>query len=222
MATGDVNDVATRIKALLPPWFGDDDPVLDSLIAGFATALAFVYSLVAYAALQTRLATMTDGWLDLFAADFFGSTTKRAPNQSDGSFRTTIAANLFRERATRPGMVRALTDLTGQAPTIFEPRRPLDTGTYGGSYGGYGVAGGYGSLLLPYQAFITVKRPLASGIANVAGYGISTAGYGQASQAEYASLSMIETPVTDADIYATIDAVKPVGTIMWTRIANAD
>ncbi len=35
-----------------------------------------------------------------------------------------------------------------------------------------------------------------------------------------ASLSQIQGAVTDADIYAAIDSVKPVGTVVWTRISN--
>jgi hypothetical protein len=156
----------------------------------------------------------------MIAADFFGAALLRQSNQSDASFRNRIIINLFRERATRNGLVKVLTDLTGRAPAIFEPQRPLDTGSYGGPLIGYGVAGGYGSMLLPFQAFVTAYRPTGTGIPNVAGYGISTGGYSQGSQAELASMSMIQGAVTDADIYAAIDSVKPVGTTLWTRISN--
>jgi hypothetical protein len=220
MAIGDQQDQFQRIKALIPKWFSDDTPVLDALLRGFAYAKSFVYGLIVYAALQTRIKTATDGWLDMIAADFFGAALLRQSNQSDASFRNRIIINLFRERATRNGLVKVLTDLTGRAPAIFEPQRPLDTGSYGGPLIGYGVAGGYGSMLLPFQAFVTAYRPTGTGIPNVAGYGISTGGYSQGSQAELASMSMIQGAVTDADIYAAIDSVKPVGTTIWTRIAN--
>ncbi|WP_287496921.1 hypothetical protein [Pandoraea sp. CB10b_02] len=220
MATGDQQDQFQRIKALIPKWFSDDTPVLDALLRGFAYAKSFVYGLIVYAALQTRIKTATDGWLDMIAADFFGSSLLRKSGQSDASFRNRIIINLFRERATRNGLVNVLTDLTGRAPVVFEPQRPLDTGSYGGPLIGYGVAGGYGSMLLPFQAFVTAFRPTSTGIPNVAGYGVSTGGYGQASQAEIASMNMIQGAVTDDDIYAAIDSVKPVGTTIWTRIAN--
>ncbi|QBP09385.1 MULTISPECIES: hypothetical protein [Cupriavidus] len=195
-------------------------PVVDSLLAGIATALSFVYSLYVYAKLQTRILTATDGWLDLIAADFFGSAVQRKANQSDASFRANIIANMFRERATRNGMVKVLKDLTGRTPTIIEPARPADTGSYGGPLIGYGVAGAYGSLLMSYQCFVVAYRPFGSGIPNVAGYGVSTGAYGTPSQAEYASLSMIQGSVTDADIYAAIEATKPVATTIWTAIQN--
>ncbi|WP_045736812.1 hypothetical protein [Xanthomonas sp. MUS 060] len=220
MATGDQSDVFGRIKALIPRWFSDSTPVFDSLLRGFAYAKSFVYGLIVYAALQTRIKTATDGWLDMIAADFFGSSLLRKSGQSDASFRNRIIINLFRERATRNGLVKVLTDLTGRAPVVFEPQRPIDTGSYRGPLIGYGVAGGYGSMLLPYQAFVTVFRPSSTGIPNVAGYGISTGAYRRASQAEIASMNMIQGAVTDSDIYAAIDSVKPVGTTIWTRISN--
>ena len=220
MATGDQNDFLARIEALIPNWFSDSNPLLNALLSGIAWAKAFVYSMIMYATLQTRIKTATDGWLDMIAFDFFGSSILRKSGQSDASFRNTIIINLFRERATRNGLIKVLTDLTGRAPAVFEPTRPLDTGVYGGPLIGYGVAGGYGSMLLPFQAFVTAFRPTSTGIPNVAGYGISTGGYGQASQAELASLSMIQGAVTDADIFSAIDSVKPVGTTVWARISN--
>lgn len=218
--TGDRDDIAARLRSFLPPWFADESPVLASLLLGLATALAFVYGFIVYATLQTRIRTATGGWLDLISQDFFGTELPRKGGQSDTSYRAQIIANLFRERATRAGMVRVLTDLTGVAPLIFEPRRPRDTGAYGGPLG-YGRAGGYGSLLLPFQCFVTAFRPAGQGIANVAGYGISTAGYSTPSQGEYASIDMVTKTVTDQDIYDAIDRTKPVATIIWTRIATA-
>lgn len=224
MSTGDTNDVFSRLKSSLPQrWFGstaDSMPVVDSLLTGVATALAFVYSLYVYAKLQTRVRTASDAWLDVLAYDFFGTSIQRKANQTDASFRATIIANLFRERATRNSIVKVLQDLTGRTPKIVEPKRPADTGSYGGPLIGYDVAGAYGSLQMPYQAFVIAYRPLGSGIPNVAGYGISTGGYGQASQAEWASLSQIQQAVTDADIFAAVDSVRPAATIVWTQIQS--
>ncbi|HHW4670875.1 hypothetical protein KJA64_06875 [Xylella fastidiosa subsp. multiplex] len=194
--------------------------MLDALLRGFAYATAFVYVLIAYAARQTRIKTATDGWLDMIAADFFGASLLRKPGQSDASFRARILADLFREQATRNGLVKVLPPLTGRAPRILEPQRPLDTGSYGGPLLGYSLAGGYGSMLLPYQAFVTAFLPAGTGIPYVAGYGTPNGGYGQASQAELASIRMIQDAVTDAEIYAAIDSVKPAGTIVWTHISN--
>lgn len=221
---GDNSDVFSRLKSNLPQrWFGstsDSMPVVDSLLTGIATALSFIYSLYAYAKFQTRIKLATDSWLDLIAYDFFGASIQRKANQTDASFRATIIANLFRERATRNAIVKVLQDLTGRTPKIVEPKRPADTGSYGGPLIGYGVAGAYGSMQMPYQAFVIAYRPLGTGIPSVAGYGVSTGGYSQASQAEWASLSMIQNAVTDADIYAAIDSVRPAATIVWTNIQS--
>lgn len=222
MATGDQNDISNRLQQLTPHgWFVPGlAPLRDALMQGVAKTLAFVFSLLAYVRQQTRISTATDGFLDMIAGDFFGAGLPRAAGQSDASYRARILINIFRERATRAGVVKVLQQITGRTPVVFEPARPADTGCYGGPAIGYGVAGGYGSLLLPMQAFVTAYRPVGTGIPLVAGYGISTAGYGVASQGEYAALSMVTGAVTDADIYAAIDSVKPAGTVVWARIAS--
>jgi hypothetical protein len=193
MATGDQADLLGRLKALLPQnWFGGAPTLLTATLQGYAAAGAFVYSLYAYAKLQTRITTATDGWLDMIAADYFGSGLIRPFGQSDAIYRARILGNLLRPRATHDAMVRALTNLTGRAPRVIELGRPLDTGAYGYLFG-YGAAGAYGSRWVSaYQAFVTAYRPLA-------GSGYSA---------------------TDAEIYAAIEAVKPAATVIWTAISD--
>src|SRR5476649_1180890 len=165
MATGDQQDILGRLKALIPPsWFGDTTSFRDAILSACAQALAWCYSLYLYAQLQTRISTATDGWLDMIAYDFFGTNYGRKSGQSDDVFRNSIKINLFRERGTRHAVEKILEDLTGKTPLIFEPQRPLDTGSYGGPMIGYGVAGGYGSLLIPYQAFVVAFRPTGTGL----------------------------------------------------------
>ena len=233
MATGDQNDFVARLGMTLPlHWFPDTAPVLSALLNGIASGAAFVYGLIQYARLQTRIKTATDGWLDLISADFFATHFPRRAGEMDNAFRARILLELFRPRATRGAVIRVLQDLTGRTPVVFEPARPADTGAYGtlqsGLSGclstcGYGLAGGYGSLLLPYQAFVTAFTPLSSGIPYVTGYGQPSigggvGGYG-AGAMEYGDLAMIVGALTAADIYAAVDSVKPVATILWTRIA---
>jgi len=222
MAKGDQQDLYARLRSQLPPWFGDaaSSPILDALLQGLAYGWAYFYALLVYARLQTRIKTATDGWLDMIASDFFGLTLQRKTGQSDASFRANIIANLFRERGTRNAIVKVLTDLTGRAPTIIEPSRPADTGAYGAPNSGYSVAGAYGQVSLTYQAFVQAYRPYGSGIPNIAGYGASPTGYSIPSQGEYTDPSMSSNTVSDADIYAAIEAVRPVATIIWTRISS--
>ncbi|MGN5354899.1 hypothetical protein ACQ4P5_23255 [Ralstonia sp. L16] len=222
MATGDQQDIFARIRGYLPRWFGDvaQSPIINGLLQGLAYSGAYVYSLYAYAKQQTRILTASDGWLDMIAADFFGLSIRRRTGQSDASFRANIVANLFRERGTRNAISRVLTDLTGRAPTISEPSRPADCGAYDAPNSGYGMAGAYGQVSLTYQAFVQAYRPLGSGIPNVAGYSIVTTGYSAPSQGEYVDASMSSNTVSDADIYAAIESVRPAASIIWTRISS--
>lgn len=192
MATGDQNDLLARIKNLLPRWFSDTATLLTATLQGYASTGAFVYSLYAYAKQQTRIATATDGWLDMIAGDFFGSGLPRKAGQSDSSYRTAIQINIIRERGTRSGLVKVLQDITGFKPRIWEPQRALDTGAYGIGYG-YGAAGAYSTKSsMPYTALVTVYMPAAT-----------------------AGLS-----VTNSDIYAAIESVRPAGTVIWVCIVS--
>jgi len=238
MSIGDNNDVFARLKSSLPSrWFGstaDSVPAADSLLAGIATALSFVYSLYAYAKLQTRILTATDGWLDMIAADFFGSTLQRKANQSDASFRANIIANMFRERGTRRAIIKVLTDITGRAPVIFEPNRPADVAIMGmpaaGGQNYMGIQTGMytgparmASMAVPYTALIIAYRAQVSG--GSAGGAFTQAPTQAALNTPLAksymnSLTYQNSVATDADIYAAIDSVKPAATIPWTAITN--
>jgi hypothetical protein len=164
-----------RLRAALPRgWFADRAPVLEAVLAGFADGWARLYALLAYVRRQGRIGSAEGAMLDLIAGDFFGPWLRRRTGQGDDAFRAAIGRELLRERATRGALAAALTDLTGRAPAIFEPSRPADTGAWGMALGygvaGGGAAGGYGSLALPFQCFVTAWRPAGAGIAGVAGY----------------------------------------------------
>ncbi|WP_265001115.1 hypothetical protein [Komagataeibacter nataicola] len=110
---------------------------------------------------QTRLATMTGAFLDMFAADFFGTTLTRATGESDDAFRTRIEEALFPSLGTRPDVMNVMADEVGAEGRVIEPRNATDCkgiGTLvspaiGGGYG-YGVAAlRYGSRGAPFQLF---------------------------------------------------------------------
>jgi hypothetical protein len=222
---GDQQDMVSRLKAVLPlRWYPDDTPVLDSLLNGLGWAWASIYSLVQYARTQARISTAQDVWLDIAARDYFGDRTRRRVGESDDRFRSEILRDLIRDHGTRASVLHVLLDLTGRTPIIFEPANPCDTGGYVGAAGAgggvaYGVTGGWGSLNLPFQFFVTAYRPLGGGIAVVAGWNSGVGGYG-AGAIEYADLSLIQGQVTDADINAAIIDVLPVAVIGWTRITS--
>lgn len=219
MAKGDQDEIKGRLRELLPPaWFSSDSPILDAILTAGAQALAWCHSLLTLAGLQTRIGTASEGWLDLIAHDFFGKEVQRAMGEPDEVFRDQIRNSLFSEKGTRQSITDTLKNMTGHTPVIFEPQRPMDTGVYGGPMTGYGAAGGYGSCVLPCQAFIIVHRPAGAGIPCVAGYASGTSGYSIASRGEYASQKMIYGFVKDPQIYSAIAAIKPEGTLVWVRI----
>ena len=115
----------------------------------------------------------------------------------------------------RPGprLRRSWKTSPGIGPSIFEADRVPDTGAYGCPTLGYGAAGAWGSLALPFQVFVIARRPEATGISAIAGYG--TAG-----PLARASLSQISGQVTDADIAASVISVLPTASTAWLRITN--
>ena len=212
--TGDVSDMVARLKAALPArWFADTTPVLDTLLSGLADASSRLYGLLTVARLQTRIVTATGEFLDLAATDFFGIRLRRRLREGDGPYGARIVRALARTHGTRAALVATITDLTGTPPVIFEPARPSDTGAYAMGALAWNSAGGWGSLSLPFQSFVTVTRPDGEGIATLAGYG--TGG-----PVVYADLSMMTGQVTDSDIYAAVASTIPVATVAWTRITG--
>jgi len=212
--TGDPPDIVARLKAVLPSrWFPDSTPTLDAVLNGLATTWSDLCALLATTRAQARLATATDSFLDGFGIDFFGARLSRRILESDPAFRDRLSRELLRDRTTRSAVVAMLTDLTGRIPVIFEPALPADTGAYNSPSLAYGAAGGWGSLALPFQCFVTAYRPHTSGIATIAGYG--TPG-----PLARANLIMVEGQVTDADIMTAITSVLPTAAIAWTRITN--
>lgn len=207
-----------RLQNLLPTgWFGDTNPIRDALLTAYAQGLAWAYSLYIYAKAQTRIKTASDSWLDLIGLDFFGDGLIRYSSQTDDSYRNRILINIFRERATRPGMRQVLLDLTGREPVIVEPARPIDVGCLGQTMY-LGASGQLGSVVKPYQAFVTVYRPVGSGAGNWPG--IATSPFGLSVTSGMVPSTQLFPAVSDADIVAAIEATKPYGSTIWYRISS--
>lgn len=223
--TPDVTAMVARLDALLPKrWFpAGEAPYKDALLVGFANCFVFLKSLLDYVRLQTRIATATDGWLDLIAFDFFGTKVARSAGQSDASFRRQIIAYLLRHRNTRAAIIAAIQGLLGTTPTVIEPQRVTDTGAYDEpSTLGYDVAGVYGDSGMPLQCFvdITIPTSLQIGPPLIVGWDVPGAGYDTGSQIEYVGPPSLD-PVEIADIYAALDAVRPVTGVIWAQIRAA-
>jgi hypothetical protein len=231
LPTGTAGDILNRVKQVLPRgWFAWLAPYRDAIIGALSDRAAWCYSLIIYARAQTRLATATGPWLDVFSYDFLGRYLPRA-GAPDIIFRTQIRATILQERVTRAGMINALKLLTGNTPWIFEPWNTYDTGCYSapgrqnGQFG-YGVGrGGYGNMNLPGQVFVKAFRGSFSGVANVAGYGTNAAGYERRGPnppnegaSEYIGPNTNLIGVTNAQIYQMIVNTKPSGVTCWTAI----
>ena len=209
---GDVADFVSRLWRVLPPrWFGDTAPLTDAVLTGFGVAWSSIYTLTGAVRAQARLLTASGGFVDSFAKDFFGEALPRRSAEGDAGYIERIGYELLRPRGTRAAMTVAMTQMTGQPTAVFEPARPMDTGGYAVGGVGYGVAGGYGNLNLPYQSFLKVRRPHGAGIAQLAGY--DTGGV-----LAYGNLAMVQTPVSDSDIYAAAAAILPAGSTVWVQI----
>ncbi len=221
MATGDQNDFLNRLLAVVPPWYGDPttDPILMGLLTGYAELGSVIYQQYAYSKLQTRIKTATDIFNDLISADFFGVNLPRGLGEADPQFKQRILNNMFGPVPTRQGMYNVIYNLTGRVPRIIEPWRPLDCGAYSTACAGYGVAGAWGSTLVPYQAFIDVYRANVSTVPGVTGYTDPIGGYGVGYIA-YCNVEQMNDQVIDAQILTTINATKVYGTVVWVRLNN--
>jgi hypothetical protein len=225
--SGDLSDFISRLWAVLPKrWFAEQSPNLEALLSSIATPWVWLYNLINYVTAQTRLATSTGQWLDLTAIDYFGRKLNRKTNEADFSYRSRIQGALLRGAATRSAVVAGLESVTGTLPIIFEPANCMDTGSYGSLAGtshmsgtgmAYGQIGGWGSLELPLQFFVTATRPATPGVGMVAGYGTDGGGYGEGT-ISYVDLSLLPGHVTDADIEETLCSLLPVNAVAWLRI----
>lgn len=216
--TGDQADLYGRLKRLLPPWFGreDDSPVVGAFVQGVAAVLSYLYSLYAYAKLQTRFATMSGGWLDLGSGDFFGATLPRFGGEPDASYSRRIRLEVLRPRNTRTAIDRAVFDLTGNHPAIYEAWRPMDCGALGDPSFTLGFAGQLGSAGARFQVQITTPAPAGFGIPNRPGWGDPAGGLeGTFSLADPADV--IANGPTPTDVLNALERVRTAGRTYYVR-----
>jgi len=166
---------AQKLRALLPTgWFpaspeageADPAPILNGILRGIGSVFSSSWGLFQSVFDQQRLATATGGMLDVYAEDFFGSGLPRNQGEQDDDYRARIKSSLFPTLGTRPSIERALKSCWGSNWRIVEPRNSSDTKGYGAintpeSGGGYGYEDPelrYGTLLTPFQAFISLDQ----------------------------------------------------------------
>ena len=203
------------LLAVLDGYTSAAAPVLTAILSGPAAALARIYSLIAFVRAQMRLQSSTGGWIDLWAYDFFGPALRRRATEQDAPFVTRIGQNLLAPLVTRQAMVQALTNLTGEAPDIFEAFNTTDAGCYGAPTSAYGIAR-YGSQLMNAQCLIKVNRPPSSLAGPIPAYGSPMSAYGIGASF-YFPASEFPGVAQNAEILATINKVKAAGVICWVN-----
>ncbi len=204
MATGDTDDMKSRLRAVFPNWFADpaDSPIAEAVFTGCAAGLSFVYGFIQFAKLQTRISTATGGWLDLAAWDFFNTGFLRRQAESDDSFRSRVLKELLRPRLTKAAILQMLLDMTGRQGIVIELNDVSAIGTWDGPAFGFDTYGGWGStdnngLIIVAQRPINAGLPIMSGFDSPAG-GWDTNMFGLLDQSDLVG------PLSDADITAQI------------------
>lgn len=219
--TGDQPDIIARLQRWLPAgWFPPDSGTrVFSIISGFAAVLSAIWSILVYVANQTRMATTTDGFLDLASDDFFAGNLPRLNGELDPGFSLRIRNEVFRDRNTRKAIDQQCFDITGQHPTITELQRPDDIGCLG-----YTFAMGFaalGSRSDTYAVFITTAPPLSFGIPNVAGWGSYFAGLGTPQMVACDASMIVGSGFTANDLYAALNRIRTAGITYWVRFFSS-
>ncbi len=137
-ATGSQTDIIGHLQDWLPQgWFPNTAGTrIYAILSGFASVLSTIYSLITYTKMQTRVATATDGFLDLASQDYLGSNLPRLLGETDTAFSARIRASVFLAANTRPAIQKALENLTGNPVRMIEPWQPNDTFVWGRSFWG--------------------------------------------------------------------------------------
>ena len=117
---------------------------------------SWLYGENAYIALQTRLPTATDTFLDLAASDYLGSFPRRL-NEPDAAYSLRIRREIIRPRNTRAAIIQVLQDLTGNTPTVFRPSNAADTGGWGS--GGIALGEFYQGIVNPWAVTTAIAPP---------------------------------------------------------------
>lgn len=217
---GDQDDIVSRLQRWLPGgWFPPDKGTrIRAILSGFASLLAAIFDKITYAGLQTRLATLTDGFVDLAAFDFFGTTLPRLNGETDATYSARLRREILRDKQTRGAIDSLLFELTGYHPEITELERGNDCFAWRGLYGWR--TGHYGSHAWSYAVFIKTTHAGVFGI-NVGAWRSLLAAW-RIPTFVYADPSMLTgTGLTDQQLLAALERIRPAGVTYWVWIDSA-
>lgn len=217
--TGDQPDLVARLQRWLPQgWFPEDVGTrIYAILSGFASLLSSIFAEIAYTNLQTRLATTTDGFLDLAAFDFFGTNLPRLAGEVDATYSLRIRKEVVRDRLTRNAIDALLFELTGQHPEITEPWRGADNFAWRGRYGWR--TGHYSGRDLRYTVFI---KTIHAGV-----FGINTGAWRNNNAAWRVPTFVLTDPsmttgtgLSDQQLLDALDRIRAAGVTYWVWITD--
>jgi hypothetical protein len=216
MATGDQSDIAGRLFRWLPTrWFpSGPGTLIYATLAGWAGAFAAVYSNIATAALQMRIASATF-MLEIVTIDYFGSRLPRLAGESDPAFSMRLRREILRERVTREAIDRIVFDTTGNHPQIIELNRVSDIGAL---RQGFALGSSrLGSYQLPFQVFIIVPLANANAGPPIAGLRSGYAGLRSGFFPLRLPGSLPPPNPAAAVVDTALESVRPSGITYWRR-----
>lgn len=228
MATGDQNDLISRLQKWMPQgWYpATTGTRIYAVMAGLASVLSSIFGMIAYARLQTRIATATDGFLDIISRDYLANNLPRIPGETDAAFSVRIRANIFLKANTRTNIQAYLQTITGYPVRMIEPWQPNDTFVWGRSFWGVDTTvnpGQWANGNQRYCGLIALTLP-ASGAS-----GLSRSWWGQwfwntvSSLAPAAGAWWLAFSGSNAEqlIYAAIIRLKVFGTSIYVKFVPA-
>lgn len=222
MATGDADDILARLQRVIPPWFGTEAeaPVWTAFLAGAASALAGIYSFFGFAKAQTRVATATGGFLELAAGDVAGDGLPRFAGELDSAYSRRIRLEPLRDRCTVTAIKKAVFDITGIEPDVFEGFDLFNNGALGAPSLALGSAGRWSSAGLPRCVFVAVTMHNNYGIPNRGGFddGVGGLGVGNFSWADNSEI--VGSGATQLDVIDAVERVRAAGTKVFVRFVT--
>lgn len=219
MATGDQNNIVSRLASVLPPsWFQSPSTNETGLLNGFANVAAYIYSLVSFAKNQTRIATASGFFLDLIALDYFGNYFRRKIGENDAVYSQAIRNEILIPRQTRGAIQSVVGNLTKSPVTIFEPWNANDSGGFNMRFAFCEPTSAFGSNAYPYTIFVTAVEPPGAGIPSLSGFGNTWSGFNSGAF-YFADLSTVTGGVTNQNIYDAINQTRAAGITAWVNVS---
>ena len=191
-------------------WFLKAGTLINAVVGMIATGGEQNTSDLDYMVAQSRIATATGFWLDVISAEFFGlGNLPRRAGEADSAFRARILDEMLRIRCTRTAMISALTDLTGVAPTVFEPA--IDLGCWDVDLA-WDSSGAWGSYDLTNEGFVDVALPQAPPLDLV---GWDNGAWDQT--ATWIDATQEASVIAEEEVYRVVRLTQPAGVKIWAR-----